>query len=1084
MPTTTLNIPALIRPVEFDGRSEYHVRPLFLEHPVLTHRRFNDAVSMFKNEVKRAFGGYTFSRRSMEQLLWFKFSPEIELKHLDLEFSIGSNYIKGRFGVAVFECQGKYFGCIPTFNNFMFLLSGKPEQHELEATVQRIAQKLLKKYRRSDGDEFDPKRFYSPKKEFLTHIQLDVNVKEPKFQFDEENLFDFLATIRQDTTFDGGEEIEKVAFELGQNYPDNLRRAHYLDQQSAYLYDLVFHRDHTPLALVGPEGVGRHTLFEEVVYQYLDTEAGQGHEWKRHYIWHLNPNRIIAGMSIVGQWQNRFESILNYIKSPMARQEYRDILLVDDPVAMLQVGKSAGSSLNLSTVLKSYLEERAFQFVLIATPEAWKVMQEADRSFTDLFQVVRVQEPSLSLSLKMVLQNRRWLEVEHECNFTVPAISQLFTIQRNFLKKKALPGSVMRMMIQLASKFSRQRIDAPQVREEFKAFSGLEERIFDEQVKLERDEIRETLERELVGQPEAVKALADTVHLIKAKLTDRNKPLASFLFIGPTGVGKTHAAKLLCKILLGSEDKLLRFDMNEFIDPGALHRLIGDERDPEGQLTGKLRYQPFGVLLLDEVEKAHASIHDLLLQVLDDARLTDSIGRTVDLSNTVIVMTSNLGAREAASKLGFGAEMMSDSPVYRKAVENFFRPELVNRIENITIFNPLEFSQIQRIAQLQIRELLQRDGFVRRTTIVNVSQEALDWVARRGFDSRMGGRALKRQIERDLTLLSAEQLIRTTSGTPLILDIRLENDRLVPAINPLKFCEIRNGDLLPELPDEHSSGRFFNQLLRQIGAMEQQMSGLESRRRQQPLLGVDEASADWQYFDFKEKVAKLKEDIQFKQLRYKERRWQMTPVIPYRLKRIFLAPEQTSRARKEALRDKFFQIEALEELREEYRHGSPEFDSTQTDFMVSYLDLTFLEVMLAGFLREKTDRLTLRFESAVTHSGEEEMAWLMEKYAALLDKIEIPYTLDTDEGILVAEGHNLFKLLRGEMGIHLFYLSHQVPVPIKLTVTLEGAKAPAPNMEVIRIYDSMETMTDIRTGYSNTMNLTPDEFKLLIFGGV
>lgn len=1083
MPNTTLHIPTLVRPMEFEGRTEYQVRPLFLSHPAVTHRRFNDAVSKFKGEIKRAFSAYVFSRKSMEQLLWFKFSPEVKLHHFNLQFSIGSNYVKGRFGVARFEWKDKVFCCLPSFDNFMFMLPVGKGQPSLEAKMKEIIPKLVKKYKQLHGDEFTAERFISPKKEFLTVVQQEVSVKEAKFGFDEVSMFDFFSSLRRETTFDGGEEVEKVAYDICQKYPDELSRAFYQEQRVLQLYEQIFHRENTPLVLIGPEGVGRHTLLEEVLWRYMDTQGGQGQQWKRHYFWHLSPNRVIAGMSIVGQWQSRFEAILEYVKKPTGRSEHPDKILIDDPVAMLRVGNSAGSNLNLTTVLRPYLEERSIQLVLIATPESWKVVQEADRGFSDLFQVIRLAQPNLSTALKMVLENRRRLEIEHECNFTVPAINQLFTIQRNFLKNKALPGSVMWLMTQLANKFGRQKIDAQEVRSEFKAFSGLEERIFDEQVKLEKDEVREMLERELVGQPEAVRVLGDAVHVIKAKLTDRSKPMASFLFIGPTGVGKTHAAKLLCKCLLGSEGKLLRFDMNEYIDGGALHRLIGDENNPEGQLTGKVRYQPFGVVLLDEIEKAHPSIHDLLLQVLDDARLTDSIGRTVDLSNTVIVMTSNLGAREAASKLGFGAESQSDDAVYRKAVENFFRPELVNRIENITIFNSLEFDQIQRIAQLQIRELLQRDGFVRRTTIVNVSPDALDWVARRGFDARMGGRALKRQIEKDLTLLSAEQLIKTKAGIPVILDITFDGERLVPHISPLRFCETRKRNLLPELPDENTSGRFFGRLLRRIAQLERQMSQLEQQRQQQAMLNVDEASADWQYFDFKEKVAKLKEDIQFKQLKYKERRWQMSPVIPYRLKRIFLDPEQTSRARKEALRDKFFQIEALEELREEYRHGSPQFDSAQTDFIVSHLDVTFLEVMVKGFLEEKTDRLTLHFESAVTHSGEDEVEWLMEKYAALLEKMEVPNTLSSEEKTLAAEGHNLFEILQGEVGIHLFYLSHQVPVPVKLTISLEGEETLQQNLEVIRIYDGMETLTDIRTGYSNTMNLTADEFKLLIFGG-
>lgn len=1079
MPNTTLNIPVIIRPIEQEGKSEYHVRPLFMEHPVANHRRYAKAVSVFKEEVKRRFTGYVLNRNSMDNLFWFKFSPEVRLENYHFEFSIGTNFIKGRFHVVVFQHQGLHFGLLPNFGNFMFMVAKDQDGViDVKGAAYKVIQKLTKEYKKNLGEHFNPSGIYSNKKEFITILKQEVPVKEARFDFEDESMSNFLALLRQEVHFDGGEEIEKVSNELTNEYPDNLNRAYYQDDLVEKLYDLIFKKENIPVVLVAKEGTGRHTIIEEVVFRYMDKKSGMSEYWKRHYVWHINPNRIIAGMSIVGHWEKRFEAILNYVAKPQAREDYPDKIIIDNPVALLRIGKSASGSLTLSNVLKPYLEKRILQLVLIATPEEWKIMQESDRGFSDLFQVIRMPEPDLPTSMKIILENRRRLEVDHECNITIPAISQLFTIQRNFLKNKALPGSVMRLLTQLATKYSRTKIDAPEVREEFKAFSGLEERIFDEQIRLDKDEIRDLLASELVGQPLAVEVLADAVHLIKSKLTDRNKPLASFLFIGPTGVGKTHAAKLLSKCLLGNDRQLIRFDMNEYIDAGAVHRLIGDINNPEGQLTGKVRYQPFGVVLLDEIEKAHSKIHDLLLQMLDDARLTDSLGRTVDFSNTVIIMTSNLGAREVASQLGFQSASRDDSAVYRKAVENFFRPELVNRIEQITIFNPLNFEQIQKIAQLQIKELLKRDGFVRRTTIVNVSEEALSWVAKRGFDERMGGRALKRQIEKDLTLLSAKQLIQTTSETPVILDIIYENDLLTPRISPLEFCEPIKGEWLPELPDEETIGYFFYQLLKRVQKVEDRIKRFEIETED----GIVDPS-NWQHFGFKERVTQLKEDINLKQLESRQRKRTLSPVIPFRLKRVFLDGE-TSRARKEALRDKFFQTEALLELREEYRHGSPQFSSAQTDYLTSFIDVVLLESMVQGFLHGKTEKATLHFESGVTHSGQDEIKWLIRKYIALFEKLDLTVHSNKDAGRIEVEGYNLKKILSGETGIHLFYVAQNLPVPIKVMMTQNGNPIDIQSFKVIRVFDGNDTMTDLRTGYSNAMNLTEDELKLLLYGGL
>lgn len=1098
MPTTTLNIPILVLPTKLDGLAAYQVQPVFFGAPTGVHRRYSEAIGLFKKQVKRRYAAYTLSRATAEQLFWFKFGPEVKLHQYPLEFSIGSHYIKGRFGVASFEWQGLTYACLPAFESFIFIVKNNEKgKADLKVETERVVREMMRRLKQAEGSDFDAEQYYSDKKEFVTTVQLEVNYKEASFSFEATGMEGLFAAFRQQEQFDGGEEIEKVATDLCARYPDELNRAWQQEPLVEQLHELIFKKTgnptgasptgaSNPLVLVGPEGVGKHTVVHEVVFRYMAGITKQtDEEWRRHYFWHLNPNRVIAGMSVVGHWEKRFEAILQYVQKPNHRERYPDKLLVDNPVALLRIGKAKGSDLCLATVLKPFLEKRKIQLVLLATPEEWKIVQETDRSFADLFQVLRLQEPDVTTAIKIVLQNRSEMELQTGCSITVPAISQLFTIQRNYLKNKALPGSVMRLLTQLTTKYSRTVIDAPQVREEFKSFSGMQEQIFEEQAPIEKDELRQVLAQELVGQPAAVDALSGAIHLVKARLTDRNRPLASFLFIGPTGVGKTHAAKLLCKTILGSDSKLMRFDMNEYIDGGALHRLIGDFQNPEGQLTGKVRYQPFGVVLLDEIEKAHPSIHDLLLQVLDDARLTDSLGRTVDFSNTIIVMTSNLGAREAASQIGYASETKDASAVYRKAVEQAFRPELVNRIEQIVVFNPLTFNEIQKIAQLQIRELLQRDGFVRRTTIVNVSAEALDWVARRGFDSRMGGRALKRQIEKDLTLLSAEQLIKTTSETPVILDILLENERLTPHITPIQFVKPLDGGWLPEIPEENNAVRFFGKLQHRVELVEKEISNYERRQeRQGRLYNVAGQDADWKHYDFKNKVAAMKESLQYKALQLRERTKSMRPAIPFRLKRVYLNEmEDMGKARKEALRDKHFQEEAMKTLREEYRHLSPQFDSFQTDYLVSYFDLTFLECMLEGFLAQKTERVRLVFESCVTHAGAPEIEFLVNQYSLLLTSMDISHTIQPDLRGIEAEEHSLGKMLHGEAGLHLFYAQGGNPVPIRISLKMDGVALPAESM-VIRIYDGKDTQADLRTGYTNTFSMTPDELKLLLFGGM
>lgn len=1094
MPNTTLNIPVIVKTTPIEGVVNYHLRPLFFYHPIATHRRYEQAVNQFKKELKHFYRGFVLHRKNAHQLLWYMFNPKTEYQQFILSLSINKQSIQGRFGVATFEMHGHHFACLPSLNNFMFMLTpDKKGKINIKEQVKRVAQSLLNDYKKDLKNEFDIKQYFSDRKEFLISVSQNISISHAGFSFEEQKDQWFFTKTGGSSEFVGQVEIEKIGYDLNSQYPAELNRAFFQDDLVNRLYQLVFQKQNTPIVLIGKEGVGKHAIIHEVVWRYQADHYSASTE-KKQKIWHINPNRIIAGMSVVGMWEKRFEAILKFVVQPDRYENNEaDKVLIDNPIALLRIGKSAQNDLTLSHVLKPYLEKRELQVVILATPEEWKIVQEQDRSFADLFQVLRIHPPSLEKAVKIAIEQRKILELDHDCEINIQAINQLFAIQRNYLKNKPLPGSVLKMMHQLATKYRFKTVDAQEVRDEFKVFSGLQERIFDESTTLETDEVKNSIGQDLVGQPEAVKTLANVIHLIKSKLVNTGKPFGSFLFIGPTGVGKTQAAKVLCKYLMGSEEYLLRFDMNEYIDEGALERLIGDYHNPEGQLTGRVRYRPFGILLLDEIEKAHPKVHDLLLQVLDDGRLTDSLGRTVDFSNTIIIMTSNVGARKVGSQLGFATDSQDDGSIYVKAVENHFRPEFVNRIDQIVIFNSLELDHILNIARLQIKELLQRDGFLRRTTILNISEEALNWVAQRGFDKRMGGRALKRQIERDLTALSAEQLISTYSENPIILDIHFEKDHLVPKISQLDFVEPIENNWVPELPDEAAGRRFYNKLLAKIEQLENKISKTEEitiEEKPEIIVIGDEKgeNLDWQYYDFKNKLAEVKERIHTVRLGFRDRYFKEGPAIPLRLKGGGLMPRKDwgTKGMRQNYRDRLFQQEALVEISEAYQYAPAQFDSIKTEFIENYLNVSFLMLFSKGFLKGETDKVNIRFESYISGMGQKEMEYLSDLYCALLEKMEIQYKVSKNKLSISAEGHKLFDFLNVENGIHLFYQAHKNPLPIKFIVEKEGGESTKQlNFnKVIRIYDGSNTLTDLRTGMSNEINISPEEFKLLLYAGL
>ncbi len=1077
MPSVTLHFPVLVKNIEVDEKMQYYLRPLLFQGPMASHRRFERAVALFKREVKSALRSIEFNRENMDRLLWFRFNPQVEYKALKMEFVAAKQFVKGKFGVGYFILQDKCFVCLPAFDSFMFI-GEKDEKgkYHIPQQAEETVRNLIRSYKKETKDDIDVQSYVATRHEFVTTLKFTVNVDFSEFQFEQNPMSWFFSMIGANHEFKGHVEILKVGFNLNDKYPGELKRAYYREDLVKRVSEILYQFENTPVVILGREGAGKRSIIHEVVYRYMDARK-KVKENKKEIVWRIDPTRVIAGMSVVGMWQKRLESIFKFvIERGRKYKRHSDKILIDNVVALLRIGKSGQNDMTMSDVIKPYLEKRLLQFVLVATPEEWKIIQEKDRRFADLFQIIRVPEPDLKTAIGMVTRQRRNLELEYDCSIGTMAIAQLFNIQRNYLRRKAMPGSVMKLLNQLATKYKFREIDAGEVREEFEMFSGLHQDIFDAAHTYEKDEIRKAISAKLVGQQDAVDALADIIHTIKAKLTNPDKPYGSFLFIGPTGVGKTQAAKVLASYLMGSEDTLMRFDMNEYIGPDAVSRLIGDYYNPEGQLTGKVRYRPFGVLLFDEIEKAHPKVLDLLLQVLDDGRLTDSLGRTVDFTNTIIIMTSNVGAREASSILGFKTNASEETAVYRKAMQNKFRPEFINRIGKIVIFNPLALDHIMNIARLQINELLRRDGFVRRTTILNISEKALNWVAERGFDAKMGGRALKRQIERDLTTLSAEQLISTYSSQPIIFDILFKNKQLVPDVQVLRFAEPGTMNWFPKLPEGKNGRKFYGRLLREVEGMIREINDFEEEEGN----GSGYVSeSEWQRYHFKNKLQEVQERAKRMVLATDEITVDRQ-IQAIRLKRV---GGSILGERKDRIREMYFQKETMEELSNQYTYADSYLDVRGSRYLDLLIELDFLKIYKEGYYKDDFQKIEMSFKSLITKLGKEEIEYLIETYSSLLQCLDVKFKTNKKKQTIEIEGLAIQHLMNKEAGVHLFYREHSTPIPVLVSMRLDKEE-PNRNLEVIRLYHSNKTLTDLRTGFVNAKNIRPEELKLLIFGGI
>ncbi|MEJ7616241.1 MAG: AAA family ATPase [Pyrinomonadaceae bacterium] len=644
-----------------------------------------------------------------------------------------------------------------------------------EALIDRAHEALADYYRRRARQHGDgavaPDEASLAGKAWLSFVEVSVAVPSiytPPVQ-------NFFALLGASEAPDGAAELERVGRSLNALYPEQLERATDREDEVAELTHLLRAVDRRPVLLVGQRLVGKTAIIHECVRRRMErrrsseaslhvSSRGGAHDLAGD-LWLIAPPRLISGMSYVGQWEGRLLAILK------EAGRKRHTLYFDDPVGLFYAGQSSGSSLCVAQVLKPYVERRDVRILAEATPEALRVLQELDRSFADLFHVVPIEEPNEGKTLRTLLGYRRTLEREHRCRFDYAVLPVVIDLTRRYVADAAFPGKAATLLRTLAAKQSGREVTRSDALQEFAAKSGLSVQFLDDRAELNRADVVEALSREVVGQSAAVGACADAVTIAKARLNDARRPLASFLFLGPTGVGKTQCAKSLARYLFGDAERILRYDMNEFVSAYSVARLVGTLDAPEGLLTGAVRRTPFAVVLFDEIEKAHPAVFDLLLGVMG-ARLTDARGRTVDFANTIIILTSNLGVREAASELGFRQTNESHASTYQQAAEKFFRPEFFNRLTRVVPFERLRREDVRGIARRLIEDVFHRDGLVRRGVKLLVEEAALVVLVDIGYHPQLGARALKRALERQVTAPRAAQLAAVVPDEPLIISLR------------------------------------------------------------------------------------------------------------------------------------------------------------------------------------------------------------------------------------------------------------------------------------------------------------------------
>ncbi len=580
---------------------------------------------------------------------------------------------------------------------------------------------------------------------------------------------------------------------------DNLDRAYGRDGLVDRLVDDLAAREGAAVVLVGPPGVGKSAVAHEFVRRLSAFNARHA---LRRDVWRVDGNRFIAGMKYVGQWEARAREMLRELAAT------GDILYLDDLASMVQAGRAGGADTNVAQFLAPAIARGSLTVLAESTPERLAWAREEAPGFVQLFRAVPLEPLSARASLPVLLGALRGLEGEVERQvapqrMTPHALEATLGLAERFLPNEAFPGKAVRLLRATLDRpvepspargggFER-RYGPAEVHAALQQRTGLPDFVLDPAQALTRAQILERFAALIAGQPEAIDALADLVVALQQGLSDPDKPLGTFLFVGPTGVGKTESARALARLLFGGPERMVRFDMSEFADPYAIARLTGRPGNPDGELTSALRAQPFCVVLFDEIEKAHPRVFDALLQLLGEGRLSDAAGRLSDARQAVIVMTSNLGVREAASHSGFLRASLDEARAhYVTAARRFFRPEFFNRIDRLVPFRPLDPEALRRVVEQQLGELLGRRGIARANLLVEVEPATLDALVERAYDPRFGARPLKREMERQLTTPLAHHLVRRRRddltlvllqwlGDHMALDVRALAERTLPS---------------------------------------------------------------------------------------------------------------------------------------------------------------------------------------------------------------------------------------------------------------------------------------------------------------
>jgi ATP-dependent Clp protease ATP-binding subunit ClpC len=584
--------------------------------------------------------------------------------------------------------------------------------------------------------------------------------------------------------------------------------------------------------LIGEPGVGKSAIAEGLALRIVEKRVSRALFGKR--IVSLDMTAVVAGTKYRGQFEERIRAILTEVK------KHPDVILFIDEIHTIVGAGSAAGSMDAANMLKPALARGEIQCIGATTLDEYRKNIEKDGALERRFQKVLVEPTSPEETLQILRNIKDKYEEHHNVTYTDEALEACVRLTDRYVTDRYFPDKAIDAMdeagsrihlthisvpreieeqerlieeaqqhkneairlqnFELAASFrdrenqyteqlerlknewkeklkdNRETVDAPQIEEVVSMISGVPVQRMAQAEGVRLKGMKQALLSKVIGQDKAVETLVRSIQRSRVGLKDPNKPIGTFLFLGPTGVGKTHLAKELAKNMFGTTDAIIRIDMSEYMEKFTVSRLVGAPPgyvgyEEGGQLTEKVRRHPYSIVLLDEIEKAHSDVFNMLLQVMDEGRLTDSLGRTVDFKNTIIIMTSNIGTRqlkEFGKGIGFTAQTGENekehaNSVIRKALNKSFAPEFINRLDEIVTFDQLDIASLEKIIDIELAGLYKRIEGCGYHLLLD--QEAKRFVAEKGYDVQFGARPLKRSIQNHLEDGLAELIINEEPQT-------------------------------------------------------------------------------------------------------------------------------------------------------------------------------------------------------------------------------------------------------------------------------------------------------------------------------